>query len=282
MRFLPCCSEFKVIRTSGAPASPGSPPVATTAVACASTKSFFAGHADGVVRAYGLVSGAVERTFRPPAAYAPDPAVAGGASVTAIALYGSVGGAREQQVLAVGHADGTIHNFSAASGAFLTTFSCRPGLTQLLSLRRFSSLAAVHAGDNSLTLWDLGSDRSVVLDFSAELTSIHRRSSAMTCCRYDDARGVILCGADDGSVFVRSVTRIEGTGDLAVRLSRFCAPSAEAQAPSRVSGGPGVGVGGGFLTALVSQLTNTCSCPSPQCADHVHVVRHARRRALHG
>jgi WD40 repeat protein len=229
-------SEFKVIRTSGARPAPGAAPVATTAVACASTKSFFAGHADGVVRAFGLVSGAVERTFRPPATYTPNAAVPNGAAVTAIALYGSLGGTADQQVLAVGHADGTIHNYSAASGAFLMEFSSRPGLTQLLSLRRFSSLAAVHAGDNSLTLWDLASLRPLVLDFSAELTSINRRSSIMTCCRYDDARGVILCGTDDGSVFVRAVTRIEGTGDLSVRLSRFCAPSAGAQAPSRVSG----------------------------------------------
>ena len=168
-------------------------------MACISTKSFFAGHADGVVRAFGLISGQCERTFRPPAAYlaaAAAAAATGGAAgssscaVTAITLYGQLGsgggggsaqpasaataGSSGEQVLAVGHADGTIHNYSAASGAFLTTFASAPGLTQLLSLRRFSSLAAVHAGVNSLTLWDLHSDRSLVLDFASELESIHR------------------------------------------------------------------------------------------------------------
>lgn len=266
------CSEFKTFRTNGAPAaaaastkppasSPSSgarargntasnplgasqsaasaaaglaPAVATTAVACISTKSFFAGHSDGVVRAFGLVSGSCERTFRAPH-YTADPTVPNGAAVTAIAMYGEVGRGGEQ-VLAVGHADGTIHNFVAATGVFLTSFKSRPGLTQLLSLRRLSSLAAVHAGHNSMTLWDLGSDRSLVLDFASELESINRRSSRLTACRYDDARGLILSGADDGSVFVRSVSRIDGTGDLSVQLVRFCAPSMEAQAPSRVSG----------------------------------------------
>lgn len=133
--------------------------MATTAVACISTKSFFAGHADGVVRAFGLVSGALERTFQAPN-FRPDPSVSGGAAVTAIALYGDVS---HDQVLAVGHADGTINNFSVRSGRYLTSFTSASGLTQLLSLRRFSSLAAVHAGQNSMTLWDLGSDRRCVL-----------------------------------------------------------------------------------------------------------------------
>jgi len=61
-----------------------------------------------------------------------------------------------------------------------------------------------------------------------------RRTSKLTVCRYDDARGHILCGADDGSVVVRAVSRIEGTRDLSVSLVRFCEPSLEAQVPSRV------------------------------------------------
>ena len=77
-------------------------------------------------------------------------------------------------------------------------------------------------------------DRVISLDFGAELESVHRRTSRLCTASYDDARGVILVGADDGSVFVRRVTRIEGTNDLAVALVRCCTPSAEASAPSRV------------------------------------------------
>lgn len=59
-------------------------------------------------------------------------------------------------------------------------------------------------------LWDLATNRVVSLDFAAELESVRRRSSRLCVASYDDARGVILVGADDGSVFVRRVTRIAG------------------------------------------------------------------------
>jgi hypothetical protein len=45
----------------------------------------------------------------------------------------------------------------------------------------------------------------------------------------------MLFGSDDGSVFVRHVSRIEGTGDINVRLLSVAAPSAKATTPSKVS-----------------------------------------------
>jgi hypothetical protein len=55
-------------------------------------------------------------------------------------------------------------------------------------------------------LWDLTTDRVLSLDFAAELESIRRRTSRLTAAAYDDARGVVLCGSDDGAVFVRQVS----------------------------------------------------------------------------
>jgi hypothetical protein len=46
---------------------------------------------------------------------------------------------------------------------------------------------------------------------------------------------VMLFGSDDGSIFVRHVSRIEGTGDINVRLLSVAAPSAKATTPSKVS-----------------------------------------------
>jgi hypothetical protein len=64
-------------------------------------------------------------------------------------------------LLQVGHADGTINSYDLASGAPLLRFATRPGLSQVLALRRFKSLAAVHVGTNAMQLWDLLSDRAL-------------------------------------------------------------------------------------------------------------------------
>ena len=112
------------------------------------------------------------------------------------------------------------------------------------ALRR-TSFSAPSTRPTRPQLWDLVTDRVLSLDFGAELESVHRRSSRLCTAAYDDARGVILVGSDDGSVFVRRVARIAETNDLAVALVRFCAPSAEASAPSRVSRAA-AGAGGGL------------------------------------
>lgn len=46
---------------------------------------------------------------------------------------------------------------------------------------------------------------------------------------------VMLCGSDDGSVFVRHISRIEGTGDITARLLSIAAPSAAATTPTKVT-----------------------------------------------
>lgn len=267
--------EFKVVQTNGHPA--GASDVRTTAVACFSSGTFFAGHSDGTVRAIQFTTGEIIRTFTPPkdapmtdmslpsdkrsslsspkrvdsapmsafaaakSAPSPSPAGSGGATseadtasllgkaaasvvgsgatavgasaaaaasiasndneVTSIALWGgqapasaaaAAGAASSsltQHMLAVGHRDGTIHCYSPGSGQWLIGFKTPPGLTQLLPLRRFNSLAALHEGKNLLQIWDLETDRSSVLDFTAELESINRRSSKMASTWFDEARG---------------------------------------------------------------------------------------------
>lgn len=198
---------------------------ATSVVACLNPTSFFAGHTDGVTRCFQLSTGDLQQTFTPPAGANG----ARAAEVTGLAVYSS-----NPAMLAVAHKDGAINNYNLQTGEFLLSFSTQPGLTGLLSLRRFNSLAAIHEGKNTLQVWDLDSDRVLLLDFAAELESIHRKTSKMTCARYDDARGVIIAGSDDGTVYVRQVARIEGTKDLSIKLVRVCTPTATATGPSKV------------------------------------------------
>ena len=163
-------SEFKRIQTNGdanarpraatvqgvasSPSDATSPAaVYVSAVACSTSGAFFAGHTDGVVRAFALTDGTLQRIFRPPSEWVARADVQRGRDVTAIALYGGgrvAGGGVAPHMVAVGHRDGTVHCYDAGTGAFCTTFTSEPGLTQLLPLRRFATLAAVHAGRNAM------------------------------------------------------------------------------------------------------------------------------------
>lgn len=204
----------------------------TTAVACFSSSVFFAGQRDGSVRAFQFSTGDVLQKFMPPAdapmtdmtvpadrrvasprALNPVPTVApaGGAAaelaaaaeravqqeVTAIAVWGPAFAAAGPLMLAVGHRDGTIHCYELATGRWLLGFQTPPGLTQLLPMRRFGSLAALHEGRNAMQIWDLETDRSVVLDFTAELDSIGRRTSKMAAAWFDEARAGACCDSCD-------------------------------------------------------------------------------------
>jgi WD40 repeat protein len=169
-------------RGSGGPGAAGIPAgPATTCVVCLSSASFFAGHADGVVRSFQLSTGDLQQTFTPPP---PESPAAPAGEVTAIAVHGS-----NPTVLAVGHRSGVVNNYNLQTGQWLLAFNTAPGLSGLITLRRFNSLAAVHEGRNTLQVWDLDSDRVLTLDFMAELESIHRKTSKLTCAKYDDARG---------------------------------------------------------------------------------------------
>jgi len=138
-------------------------------------------------------------------------------------------------LLAVGRRGGAVDQYDVASGRLLASFRLEPGLRCLVPMRRLGCLAAVHEGRNSVTIWDAQADRVVALDFTAELESMGRRLSRMTHASFDDARSVLLCGDDAGSIFVRSVARISETNDLAVKLVRVAAPAATATAPTRVT-----------------------------------------------
>jgi hypothetical protein len=138
-------------------------------------------------------------------------------------------------LLAVGRRGGAVDQYDAASGRLLASFRLEAGLRCLVPMRRLGCLAAVHEGRNSVTIWDAQADRVVQLDFSAELESMGRRLSKMTFACFDDARSVLLCGDDAGSIFVRSVARIRETDDLAVKLVRVAAPAPTASAPTRVT-----------------------------------------------
>lgn len=138
-------------------------------------------------------------------------------------------------LLAVGRKDGTLDKFDLVTGQFLVSFKCGPGLSNLLPLRRFGCLASVHEDKNIMTIWDIQADRTVQLDFTSELESTGRKLSKLSFATYDDYRGVIMTGDDAGSVYVRSVSRIAETNDLAVKLVRIAAPAPTASAPTRVT-----------------------------------------------
>jgi WD40 repeat protein len=179
------------------------PRAATTAVACFSPKTVFVGHSDGSARALNLTTGAIVRTYTPPAdsaweatdmtvpaaqrAASPRAPSKGAAeadrSVAAIALFSD-----GPMKLAVGHRDGTIHIYDAGSAKWLMAFATPAGLTQLLSLRKFGYLAALHDGVNTLQLWNLSADKSIVLDFNAELESVNKRLTKMAHATWDEAR----------------------------------------------------------------------------------------------
>jgi WD40 repeat protein len=103
--------------------------------------------------------------------------------VVSITVYGE-----SPLMLAVGHKDGTIHSYNVADGKWLMAFKTQQGLSQLLSLRRYGYLAALHEGKNILQLWSVSEDKSVILDFNAELDSVNKRLSTMAAAIWDEAR----------------------------------------------------------------------------------------------
>jgi hypothetical protein len=108
-------------------------------------------------------------------------------------------------------------------------------LTGLLFLRTLNCLAAFAAGCNTLQLLDIAKGRLVALDFSAELQSVQRGYARLGTAVWDDARGVVLVGGDDGAVYARAVARIAGTGDIAGQLLRLAPPAAASAAPAPIS-----------------------------------------------
>ena len=104
---------------------------------------------------------------------------------------------------------------------------------------RLRCLAAFSPGSPSgVSLLDLEKGRLVALDFEAELRSVGRArggGGALGALAWDDARAALLGGGADGAVYVRLARRIEGTGDLAVRLLRVAPPAAAAKAPSPIT-----------------------------------------------
>lgn len=103
--------------------------------------------------------------------------------VSSIAVYGT-----EVVTLAVGHRDGTIHNYEVRSGRWVMAFKTAPKLTQLLGLRKFNTLAALHEGMNVMQLWDMEADRFLVLDFNAEQESMKKQLSKFSHAVVDNLR----------------------------------------------------------------------------------------------
>ena len=204
---------------------------AVTAVAWRSATSLLVGHADGSTRAFSVSSGALEAVFNLPAGATPLTAV------TAVASCATPSGAA---LVAVGHGDGTVVLHDArderdGADAALVIGTALKGLSQLLALPSLGCVAALAQGTNQLVLLDLSSGRSVTLDFGAELHSVGRSYSRLSAAVWDDTRGVLLCGADDGAVYVRSVRRIAETADFAVRLVRVAKPAQSARAPAKIT-----------------------------------------------
>ena len=251
-------------------APPAAPPSPVTALAFLPPATLFVGHGDGRVRSWCLASGALQRTYPPPAAASaapglavaaialclapPTPAAlkaAAGSGAAAAAAPGGGGGGPLLQLLAVGHASGmlALHEGEALAadsssgggggGARLSFPPPSPPLltaplSGLLFLRSLNCLAAYARGCNTLVLLDIAKGRLVALDFAAELASVARSYARLSAAAWDDARGCMLVGGDDGAVYVRGIARIAGTGDVAVTLVRVAPPAAASAAPAPI------------------------------------------------
>ena len=233
--------------TVGRASPPSSPPsvhtsagstsrVAVSCITWLDAKTLLVGHADGWVRGYSIGSGDLVLTCAPP--------VGGGggggggnvdqnmsAHVRALAVCAGNNGAR---VVAVGRTSGAVSLHDASSGVLAVTLPTPTGLTHIVSLDSLRCLAVFTSGRNELVLLDLAGARSVTLDFNAELGSVSRAFAHLSAACWDDTRGVLLCGGDDGAVYVRAISRIRGTGDLSVRLVRVAAPAVGAFAPAAI------------------------------------------------
>jgi len=108
-------------------------------------------------------------------------------------------------------------------------------LTGLVFMTSLGCIASYATGSNSVTLIDLVKGRCVLLDFTAELQSVDRWYASLSCAVWDDTRGILFVGGSDGAVYVRKLERIQGTGDVQVRLLRVAPPAVSAAAPAQVS-----------------------------------------------
>ena len=69
-------------------------------------------------------------------------------------------------------------------------------------------------------------------DLTPELETAGRGSARVLCAAYDDLRGALFTGADDGSVHVWRVSRATtGARDLRIRIIKVAAPVIPAPAP---------------------------------------------------
>ena len=253
----------------GSAGQPSAPPPSVTALAFLPPSTLFVGYSDGVVRSFCAATGAAGCAYPPPAS---SPAPPAALAVTAMALClapptpsalkagtAAPPSAPVLQLLAVGHASGmlVLHEpqpFSAAAAAAAAAaVPAAPGpgsrlsfpppspplltapLTGLLFLRSLNCLAAYAAGCNALVLLDISKGRMVALDFAAELQSVNRGFARLSSAQWDDARGCMLVGGNDGAVYVRSIARIAGTGDMAVTLVRVAPPAVHSAAPALIS-----------------------------------------------
>lgn len=232
-----------------------------TAIAFYSHCALLVGHGDGSLAVVEIdppvggaaLDGAAPLTIRHSLLLPPPPGCAPPLAVSALAAVGGVGGdgaVPTFPLLAVGHRSGALYlhdvpvavcdpAYAAAAAGGALLFPTPAGLARLLPMPRLRCLAAFSPGAPSgVSLIDLEKGRLVALDFDAELRSVGRgRSSggALGALAWDDARSALLGGGADGAVYVRVARRIEGTGDLAVRLLRVAAPAPSANAPAPIT-----------------------------------------------
>ncbi len=240
--------------------APAAAPCSVTALAFSPPSALFVGYSTGEVRCVCAETGAVQGTLPPPAPPpAPHAAQDPPLSVNAIALCiappppSEVARAGPPSppvllLLAVGHANGTVVLHEPPAGGTSPSAPSAPlsfpppspplltsPLSGLLYLRSLNCLAAYSSGCNTLVLLDVAKGRVVALDFSAELQSVNRGFAQLSTAVWDDARGCMLVGGRDGAVYTRSITRIAGTGDVAVKLLRVAPPTAGSAAPAPIT-----------------------------------------------
>eukprot|EP00753_Platysulcus_tardus_P000502 PLAT10499.1.p1 GENE.PLAT10499.1~~PLAT10499.1.p1 ORF type:complete len:850 (+),score=451.28 PLAT10499.1:343-2550(+) len=193
-----------------------------TAVIVPSPNLLFIGTEAGRVEQYAIDSGSIAYTYAGKGSGDEVEASADVkmAPVTKLAMSNLLG------ILAVAHSDGSVQLYYVDSGQWVCTLSIDGTVSQLLWLSSFGSLMAMVSGSNRSYLWDLEAGTTAILDCKGELDDLGKGSSTATCAFYDDARSIIFTGADDGTFFLRKVSRSADGAAFDVQLFKYGNPSA--------------------------------------------------------
>lgn len=176
-------------------------PSAVTAICPVSSTHFAAGHGNGYVALFDVVSGDLVHAMELPEASTMDdaPPSAAAAASSAGTRVTCMAHAPETGVLAVGHANGHVHLFDTASGQWTRELPHSAPPSAIAFLPAYNALLAVVGISNRLSLWRLGEGQGAAplsYDFTRELEAVKCTSStAITAIAFDNARHILITGS---------------------------------------------------------------------------------------